>query len=243
MDKLKEDRIRNLLSSFYDGSISQESLVELCALLEEEGDVLPADLQLEREVVREWANASSSSSSSSLMPIESEIAALRLVSELASSEKRRKRMRWINVAAVAALLVSIGTVAMFIINPTPERDAYAKAEGSDSVMVIRNDSVAKKDSVTLPQQVDEIIPKQLIAKEETTVKSKAKKSARKPKSTELTEEEKAARDIAEVQALLDAIAAEWDNADRGVRGLLTNRGMLANADTEEVKSGNSQDNK
>lgn len=241
MDKLKEDRIRNLLSSFYDGSISQESLVELCALLEKEGDVLPADLQLEREVVMEWANASSSSSS--LMPIESEIAALRLVSELASSEKRRKRMRWISVAAVAALLVGIGAVAMFIINPTPERDAYAKAEGSDSVLVIRNDSVAKKDSVTLPQQVDEIIPKQLIAKEETAVKSKAKKSARKPKSTELTEEEKAARDIAEVQALLDAIAAEWDNADRGVRGLLTNRGMLANADTEEVQSGNSQDNK
>lgn len=239
MDKLKEDRIRNLLSSFYDGSISQESLVELCALLEEEGDVLPADLKLEREVVREWANASSSS----LMPIESEIAALRLVSELASSEKRRKRMRWISVAAVAALLVGIGAVAILIINPTPERDAYAKAEGSDSVMVIRNDSVAKKDSVTLPQQVDEIIPKQLIAKEETAVKSKAKKSARKPKSTELTEEEKAARDIAEVQALLDAIAAEWDNADRGVRGLLTNSGMLANADTEEVQSGNSQDNK
>lgn len=222
MKTYDETRCRELLEAYYQGIISPEQQVELNRLLNSSD--LPEDLEEERAffAMLEKAVAPDFGDMQEFDAMASE-----MVAGLAAEERKsrwRRLMRggsWIAAAAVAAVLV-VGAVMRL------DRDAA----GEKSLVAEKAEPALRIEQEAAPTGVEP--HRELVAelKEQSAEPKKAAKPASKARpaaadsvNNGVTDEELrlANETIDEVQAFFDSMMAEWDNADRGVRGLLKSR--------------------
>ncbi len=239
MKSYEEKRCRLLLDEYYQGIISPDGQDELKLLLGSPD--LPEDLEIERSFFAMLDKAVASDAPESPM-LDSMISGM--VADIAAEERasRWRRLRrgglWIAAAAVTAVLI-VG--AALRIDPVSIADKTLTAESlqSDTLRIDTVDIVRTAEpAASMIAAVNERNSDSPRAAKEVASKSKevtsapvVKASENEVKKDEITEEQlrMANETIDEVQAFFDQMMAEWDNADRGVRGLLKNRGTLADS--------------
>lgn len=232
MKSYDETRCRQLLEAYYEGIISPDEQAELKNLLNDPD--LPEDLEMERSFFAMLDKAT--------LPEEADTWKVDamvsdMVAEMASGERSarwRRLMRrgsWVAAAAVAAVLI-IGAVMKFDSPVVPEKPLVAETAQPDALQI---DTVAPAE-VAAPVKDMVAVAKERVAErpgqtKEEIAKAPVTEVPVESVKDEITDEQlrMANETIDEVQAFFDSMMAEWDNADRGVRGLLKNRGTLADS--------------
>ncbi len=234
MKSYDEKRCRELLEAYYQGTVSPEEQVELKHLLNSDG--LPEDLELERSFFA-MLDKATMPEEADFTNVDSMISGM--VDDIAAQERAtrwRRLMRggfWTAAAAVAAVLV-VGAAMRFGSAPSVEKPLMAE---SAAPTVLKIDTVAPvekaepaKNMLAVAKEREAQRTHEQPAKE-TVAKAPVAKTQTDSEKDAITEEQlrMANETIDEVQAFFDQMMADWDNADRGVRGLLKNRGTLADS--------------
>lgn len=234
MKDYDEIRCRRLLESYYQGVISPEEQAELMALLKNPN--IPADLKIEQSFFNMLDRAAHSENEDF-----GELDAMLsdMVSEIVADEKSRRwhkfrhGLGWI-AAAVVGIVLLIGVFKRYDSIYDNDKFYIPKTSQEES-------SIESASNVASVEPVNNLLT--VSEKQEPEIKKLSEPSsavlvAQIPSdsvSDGITDEElqMANETIEEVQAFFNEMMAEWDNADSGVRGLLKNRGVLADSGEKE----------
>lgn len=235
MKSYDETRCRQLLEAYYQGIILPEEQAELRNLLNSSD--LPVDLDIEHSffAMLDEAAQSESADLEKFDAIASEmVAGFAAEERLARWSKLRRVGGWTAAAAIAVVL-AICAVVRFDSLPVEETPLVAVNE--QSVMEIKPDitlmdAEPQKEMVAVVEERSEnhhesVTPAASVVAAPVVAASVSTDTV----SDGVTDEElrQANQAIDEVQAFFNELMAEWDNADRGVRGLLKKAGTLADS--------------